>query len=184
MPYYNENTVYYRRLTASYDDVHLPPLGDYASRRFSNPLPKPFEGDESVEFITFLPLSTSHGFETMERFQLDRPNYDIVSLRPSTYPRDDVPGTTREKRLKRNAYITGYRAIFFRTIVKIGRTIVKIGQKKRKEEAYPDTRLYSTVVYTSLQVTSRESCTVRLASTQLRRLVKLDEIASVVCSGK
>lgn len=27
MPYYNENTVYYRRLTASYGDVQLPPLG-------------------------------------------------------------------------------------------------------------------------------------------------------------
>lgn len=30
MPYYNENTVYYRRLTASYGDVQLPPLGTTA----------------------------------------------------------------------------------------------------------------------------------------------------------
>lgn len=47
MPYYNENTVYYRRLTASYGDVQLPPPGTTPDVVSSNPLPKPFAKDGS-----------------------------------------------------------------------------------------------------------------------------------------
>jgi len=64
MPYYNENTVYYRRLTASYDDVQLPTFGTTPDIVSATPCQKHSRKTEgmAVGRVLFraLPHSTGH----------------------------------------------------------------------------------------------------------------------------
>lgn len=65
MPYYNENTVYYRRLTASYGDVQLPPLGTTPDVVSATPCQNHSRKAEAVAvgrvLFPALPRSTGHG---------------------------------------------------------------------------------------------------------------------------